>query len=104
LLTIGQASLVVDLIPFTSFEKWIPSGMCVPKTTTLSFVKIANSTLKPPVIVPLIYKFPNAYKNKTKIKLHIYNRNLHLKFNNTITALKTLYKSMGLTVNHLAKS
>jgi len=32
LLTIGRASLVIDLISSTKFEKWMPSGMHVPKT------------------------------------------------------------------------
>jgi hypothetical protein len=95
LLTIGWASLVVDSIPSTSFEKWMPSGMCVPKTIAWSFVKITGLTLEPPLIAPLICRFPNALKRKTKIRLHIYTRNLHL---------ETLYKSMGLTANHLAKS
>lgn len=104
LLTIGWASLVVDSIPSTSFEKWMPSGMCVPKTIAWSFVKITGLTLEPPLIAPLICRFPNALKSKTKIRLHIYTRNLHLKFDNTIPTLKTLYKSMGLTANHLAKS
>ncbi len=65
LLTIGRASLVIDSVSSTNFEKCMPSGMCVPKTIAWSFVKIASSTLEPPMIVPLICKFPNAYKNKT---------------------------------------
>jgi hypothetical protein len=32
LVTIGRASLVVDTISSTKFEKWMPSKMCVPKT------------------------------------------------------------------------
>ncbi len=32
LLTIGWVPLVVDSVSSTNFEKWMPSGMRVPKT------------------------------------------------------------------------
>ncbi len=65
LLTIGWVSLVLDSVSSVKFEKWMPNGMHVPKTIAWSFVKIGSSTLEPPLIVPLICNFPNAYKNKT---------------------------------------